>query len=160
MSNANAKLLEYLGRSPDTKVDLDFLNSVERSLPASFHTTYTLRLLEETYQGGTLEQGLPIGSLNAATGFFMATATVEQRVSALLQLFCANEASKPGPQWLSNWYASRLHAVTGPKVPDKEHVQAVCGAYVYGAPRNAVARRKLARGVPRCAHCEKIISGS
>lgn len=61
--------------------------------------------------------------------------------------------------WLAGWYATRLHAVVGPP-PQKSDgsVQSACGAWVDAVPRTEWAARAVAKGIKRCAHCERILA--
>jgi len=63
--------------------------------------------------------------------------------------------------WLVGWYATKLHAVpAGVEVPTSEYqgIRTVCGAHVYCKPRTEWAAANLKRGVPRCKHCERLLS--
>ncbi len=56
--------------------------------------------------------------------------------------------------WCPNWYATRLHAVTD---SSREHPQALCGAMVLYEPAREFAKRRLAKGVKRCATCQRML---
>ena len=59
--------------------------------------------------------------------------------------------------WCPNWYATRLHAVTD---SSREHPQALCGAMVFYEPRGEFAKRRVAKGVKRCANCQRMLDNA
>ena len=62
-------------------------------------------------------------------------------------------------KWLAGWHAERLHAVLASDMPRLDvSVRALCGAYVYPKPRSPLAERKLARGLPMCKHCARLLA--
>lgn len=70
-----------------------------------------------------------------------------------------SEYSPPsGYAWLAGWYATRLHAVKDGAFECSDGIQSVCGAWVYRAPRTEWAAKNMQLGIPRCKHCERILS--
>ena len=69
---------------------------------------------------------------------------------------------EPAVVWLAGWYATRLHAVLchdQSKLPmgRRSYIESECGQIVY-AIHTDWAQRRIGRGIPRCKHCERIIS--
>jgi hypothetical protein len=74
-----------------------------------------------------------------------------------------SKAGTPSPErlgsaWLAGWYAAKLHAVIGKEVAGLVGMRSVCGAWVYRTPRTEWAARNMQCGIPRCKHCERILS--
>jgi hypothetical protein len=60
-------------------------------------------------------------------------------------------------KWFAGWYATRLHCVSVANLGGIDNAgRAVCGAWCYEKPKTEYAARLLAKGVPRCKHCERL----
>lgn len=71
-----------------------------------------------------------------------------------------NEDPDPGYVWKAGWSATRLHAIsasTNWHNWDGAARTALCQCWVYANPKTKTAERRLAKGVKRCRHCEKML---
>lgn len=74
--------------------------------------------------------------------------------------------------WLAGWYATRLHAVNVKyleimrddfskyKTEREPWIKSVCGAWVREEPKTEWAAKKIAKGIPKCKHCERMIKNT
>jgi hypothetical protein len=63
--------------------------------------------------------------------------------------------------WHAGWYATRLHCIQIADTGGTDNAgRAVCGAWCYEKPKTEWAARRLAKGVQRCKHCERIVAGA
>ena len=62
-------------------------------------------------------------------------------------------------EWLSGWYATRLHALPENSPPPTilRGNKSLCGAWVYTFAHPLGANRKLDKEVPRCKHCMRLV---
>lgn len=62
--------------------------------------------------------------------------------------------------WLSDWHATRLHAVSPEEMAlESSAKRPICGSgFVYEAVANKWAMKRIKKGVAKCKHCERMIS--
>ena len=65
--------------------------------------------------------------------------------------------SDENTKWFAGWYATRLHCVSVANLGGTDNAgRAMCGAWCYEQPKTEYAARRLAKGVKRCKHCERL----